>query len=226
MANEQSPQAGVAVDARGRDAIDPSKNVEDMVRALEAKLAELRITDQRHIDARFDALEKMQDFARNSIADFQNFARDAEARTASRTNDAETRRIDQLAQTRQEFQNTIRDMLAESVRTTSSLVSTQLVQIQATFDTRVTKLEASQLTQAGRSSVADPAIEVAMGRLTSSLSSLSAEMAAMRSSESGTGGRASGREDAGAQLKGVLLVIASIASPVIALIAIFALKGH
>ncbi len=69
---------------------------------------------------------------------------------------SETRRIDQLAQTRQEFQNTIRDMLAESVRTTSTLVSTQLVQIQATFDTRVSKLEAGAFTQAGKSSVADP----------------------------------------------------------------------
>ena len=80
--------------------------------------------------------------------------------------ESETKRIDQVASTRQEFQNTIRDMLAESVRTTSSLVSTQLVQIQATFDTRVTKLEAGAFTQAGKQSVADPAISDAITRMT------------------------------------------------------------
>jgi hypothetical protein len=88
---------------------------------------------------------------------------------------SETRRIDQLAQTRQEFQNTIRDMLAESVRTTSTLVSTQLVQIQATFDTRVSKLEAGAFTQAGKQSVADPAISDAITRMTLGLTRVKTE---------------------------------------------------
>ena len=99
---------------------------------------------------------------------------------------AETRRIDQLAQTRQEFQNTIRDMLAESVRTTSTLVSTQLVQIQATFDTRVSKLEAGAFTQAGKSSVADPQLADFMRMMSQNIQSIgsaSTDMAAKMTSQ-------------------------------------------
>ena len=163
---------GVGVDAFGGGVVDPTKNVEDLVRAGEKTAAMLRTADQRFLDANLRSLEQMQNFAREADSKLQNFARDAEAKITRALLDAETRRIDQLAQTRQEFQNTIRDMLAESVRTTSTLVSTQLVQIQATFDTRVSKLEAGAFTQAGKQSERDPAISDAITRMTLGLSAL------------------------------------------------------
>jgi DNA anti-recombination protein RmuC len=129
--------------------------------------------------------------------------------------DAETRRIDQLAQTRQEFQNTIRDMLAESVRTTSTLVSTQLVQIQATFDTRVSKLEAGAFTQAGKSSVADPALSEALARMT-------ATMAALQSSGERTGGQQAGQ---GQMVGWIAAGVSGLVSIGILVAAVLALHG-
>jgi hypothetical protein len=203
MAEDDSKQPGPGVDRYGNQVIDPSKNVADLVEAKAKSDAELRAAEQRFLDAQLASMNKFNDYARESgekfntfsresaekldrVRDqvergaeikFQNYAREAEARIQINRTDAETRRIDQLAETRQEFQNTIRDMLAESVRTTSTLVSTQLVQIQATFDTRVSKLEAQAFTAAGRSSVADPAIESAMTRMSQGISGLSASSA-------------------------------------------------
>jgi hypothetical protein len=174
-----APQPGIAVDALGGGVIDPTKNVEDLVRALEIALAEFRKSDIKYVDTQLVAAEKLQNYARDANSRLRELEVNAERRLrdALRSADAqlagaETRRIDQLAQTRQEFQNTIRDMLAESVRTTSTLVSTQLVQIQATFDTRVSKLEAGAFTQAGKQSERDPQISDALLRISTGLSTL------------------------------------------------------
>jgi hypothetical protein len=200
---ESHGQPGIGVDRFGGQVVDPTKNVADLVEAKAKSDAALREAEKRFLDAQLASMNKFNDFARDSDAKFnalareaasetekirtqverdaeikfQNYAREAEARIQINRTDAETRRIDQLAETRQEFQNTIRDMLAESVRTTSTLVSTQLVQIQATFDTRVSKLEAQAFTAAGRSSVADPAIESAMTRMSQGISGLASSSA-------------------------------------------------
>jgi len=168
-------QPGMAIDASGGQAYDPSKNVADLVKAKGESDDALRKENQRFFDAQLGSADKFHNFAREATEKYQNFAREAGDKYNTAIVNAETRRIDQLAQTRQEFQNTIRDMLAESVRTTSTLVSTQLVQIQATFDTRVSKLEAQAFTAAGRSSVADPAMESAMARMSSGIISLSTQ---------------------------------------------------
>ena len=245
----QGRQPGVGVDAMGGQVIDPTKNVEDLFRAGEFTNEKLRAADNRFLDSQISWGEKFQNFAREAQDRFQNLARESESRLHLALLNAETRRIDQIASTTQVFQNTIRDMLAESVKSTSSLVSTQLVQIQATFDTRVTKLEAYQLTQAGRSSVADPAIDSAMSRLANSLTLLrdnqddalsrlktgqdealakmAAAVASVQFAESGSSGRAMGRVDTNARLLSVVMAVAAVASPVIAiLVTIMAMRGH
>ena len=107
----------------GGPTIDPTKNVLDLVRAESKYQDSMREIQGKLIDEKVGSLKELVKLVSDNHVMFQN------AQIA-----AETRRIDQLAQTRQELQNTIRDMLAESVRTTSTLVSTQLVQIQATFE--------------------------------------------------------------------------------------------
>jgi hypothetical protein len=237
---DENPQGqhGIGVDAYGRSVIDPTENVVALVKAGEITAEKLREADKRFLDAQLRAQQTLQDYARESEIRLQNFAREAEAKlqTAMREAEAryardvaaaETRRIDQLAETRQEFQNTIRDMLAESVRTTSSLVSTQLVQIQATFDARVTKLEQAQLTQAGRSSVADPAIEAMIARNAARLSSIESDLMGIRSNESTAGGRMRGSMDTNARLLAVVMAVAAIASPIVAVVlTIMAMRGH
>jgi len=218
--SESTVRPGIGVDSRGGAVIDPTENVIALVKAGEVTAAALRAADQRFLDAQLTATEKLQNFAREAESKFQNFARDSLSELQTVRTDSETRRIDQLAETRQEFQNTIRDMLAESVRTTSALVSTQLVQIQATFDARVTKLEQAQLTQAGRSSVADPATEAVLNRLTTQVSAVNSELSAMRSAESGVGGQRRGMTDTNARLLAVIMTVATVASVVVAGIAV------
>ncbi len=226
MSDRPVGQPGIGIDSHGGAVIDPTENVIALVKAGEATAAMLRAADQRFLDAQLAASEKLQTFAREAEAKFQDYARDAVSLLHNSLRDAETRRIDQLASTRQEFQNTIRDMLAESVRTTSSLVSTQLVQIQATFDARVTKLEQAQLTQAGRSSVADPALEAAMNRITSTMTALAGQVESMRLGESTIGGRTRGVMDANSRVMTMIMVLATVATPIIAGLAIFAMRTH
>src|ERR1035437_3153349 len=126
MGTPQQPHVGIEIDPPGDQVMDPTKNVEDLVKARDVALAELRHADARFLDAQLAAMDKLHNFSREANLKFQNYAREAEAKLQTSHVNSETRRIDQLAENRQEFQNTIRDMLAESVRTTSTLVSTQL----------------------------------------------------------------------------------------------------
>ena len=90
-------------------------------------------------------------------------AAEAAHQTAMRA--AETTRIDQLAELRRDYESQISAILSAGVKDKSDLVSTQLVQIQQTFDTRVAKLEEFRLTTLARSSVTDPALAVALADL-------------------------------------------------------------
>ena len=224
--SQEEHRPGIGIDYRGGSVIDPTKNVEDLVRALEAKLAELRKTDREYIDLRFLSIENLQKSIREADERFQNFAREAEAKYATAIAGSETKRLDELAQVRQGYLDTIRDMLAESVKSTSTLVGSQLIQIQSTFDGRVTKLEAAQLTQAGRSSVADPAMETALARITGTMTALTTQLTAMQSSESAAGGQRRGSMDTNARLLAVVMAVAAVASPIIAVVlTIMAMKG-
>ena len=216
----------------------------------------VRSADQKFLDAQLHSTERFQNFAREAEANLQRFARQLDVRytDSMRAADAslaaaETRRIDQLAQTRQEFQNTIRDMLAASATSTSTLVATQLVQIRTVFDTRVSKLEAYQFTQAGKSAAQDPQLEANMTRMAQSIAALTRETAdsitknsaaaseaiakltmtlsAMQASENMTGGRQKGQMDTNARLLAIVMAVAAVASPVIAiLVTIMAIRGH
>lgn len=220
-------RAGIPIDFRGQATVDPTKNVLDLVRA-----------ESKYQDAARDAQEKLMNEKTDGLREIVKIMSDNIVLHQNSQRDAETRRIDELAETRQEFQNTIRDMLAESVRTTSTLVSTQLVQIQATFDTRVSKLEAGAFTAAGRSSVQDPQTADALSRMASGISSLSstttdtmnrmmATIADTRISESGVGGQRKGVMDTNARLLAIVMACAAVASPVVSiLVTIMVMRGH
>jgi hypothetical protein len=89
----------------------------------------------------------------------------AEARHQDSMRAAETMRIDQLAELRRDYETQISNILSAGVKDKSDLVSSQLVQIQNTFDTRVAKLEEFRLTTLARSSVTDPALASALADL-------------------------------------------------------------
>ena len=237
-ADASDGQPGIPVDLRDQGTIDPTKNVLDLVRAESTRQNDMRNALEKLIVEKVDGLKEIVKLISDNVVMYQNAQRDAE-----------TRRIDELAETRQEFQNTIRDMLAESVRTTSTLVSTQLVQIQATFDTRVSKLEAGAFTAAGRSSVQDPQTADALSRMASGISALSTTtteamnktasataeaiakltmtLAGMQTAESGIGGQRKGMADTNARLLAIVMACAAVASPVVSiLVTIMVMRGH
>jgi hypothetical protein len=66
---------GLAVDAQGRPVVDPTKNVEDLVRALTEKLKELRVSDQTLFDARLRSEREISDAklkAERELADLRS----------------------------------------------------------------------------------------------------------------------------------------------------------
>lgn len=218
--HEQEQRPGIGVDARGGAVIDPTQNVLYVVRA----------ESRRQDDAR-DALKELMTTTVSAIKDSIKMLSDGIVSYQNAQRESETRRIDQLAQTRQEFQNTIRDMLAESVRTTSTLVSTQLVQIQATFDTRVSKLEAGAFTQAGKEQRPDPALADAMGQMANSLrgvqasnaeamSKVAASITALQTTGEKTESRGMGQGQVIGWIVGAAMLIAAIVSPIVAIIAL------
>jgi hypothetical protein len=144
----------------------------------------------------------------------------AESKYQDAMRDAESKRIDQLAELRQTYEKRIADMLAESVRSTSTLVSNQLVQFQATFDGRVSKLEEFRWSSSGRSSIADPAMAEAIANLT-------ATIANMQKTESGVGGQRKGSADSSARLLAIVVACAAVAGPFVSLLVAFmVVRGH
>jgi hypothetical protein len=220
-------QPGIPVDFSGGVTIDPTKNVGDLVKALEVSMKAALEALEKLMNEKVSGLKEIMKIISDNVVTYQNAQRDAE-----------TRRIDELAETRQEFQNTIRDMLAESVRTTSTLVSTQLVQIQATFDTRVSKLEAGAFTAAGRSSVQDPQTADALARMAAGISSFSSTttdsmtrltqaIANMQTTEGRAGGTEMGRAGANARLLVIIATCAAVLTPIVSIVGAFmVMRGH
>jgi hypothetical protein len=101
--NERAAQGqpGVAVDFRGDSTVDPTKNVGDLVRALEASQTAALEALEKLMNEKVGGLKEIVLLISSNVVAFQNAQRDAE-----------TRRIDELAATRQEFSNTIRDTIA------------------------------------------------------------------------------------------------------------------
>ena len=187
--------------------IDPTKNVLDLVRAEGTKRDEFRTVDALLLDAKIDTLRAEQRVLTAMTEGHRNLQ--------SAMRDADSRRLDQLAQQRETYEKRIADMLSESVRSTSALVSTQLVQIQSTFDARVSKLEEFRLLSTGRSSVADPA-------LAASLDQMSATIQALKTTGTTREGRGLGHSET---INWVIGAVGLVTGMVVAIAAVIALHN-
>jgi hypothetical protein len=163
---EQRP--GIGVDSFGGQVIDPTKNVADLVRALEATTEKVREADARRLED----------------------LRIADNLRADDLRKADQLRLDQLAAQKSQYDNKIFDIQTVQVKTTSDLISAQLSketgslanQISAattqtqgliqTLSERIGKLEQERWTVSGRSSVADPALASALADMAASFQGL------------------------------------------------------
>jgi hypothetical protein len=138
--------------------VDPTKNVEDLVRALADTSEKLRTADARRLDD----------------------LRLADTRRTDDLRRADETRLSELASQKSTYDRQIFDIQTVQVKTTSDLISAQLsketaslanqinaatVQNQgliSTLSERIGKLEQERWTVSGRSSVADPAMSEAL----------------------------------------------------------------
>lgn len=144
-------QPGIAVDARGGQAVDPTKNVLDLVQA-----AIQRQDDLRHAEAKFqNALRKAEDKFQNSMreADIRRVSelRDAESRLQTAQRDAETRRVNELAVQKQLFDLELARVLRANVDSAALLLSTQLKEVKTDLSDRTAKLEQFRWETGGKS---------------------------------------------------------------------------
>ena len=164
--------------------VDPTKNVLDLVKAESIRQDGLREAAVELSRARHLATKEL--FSAESR--FQSSMRDMESKLQNWMRDSEMKRINDLAAMKQTYETTIADMLRTSVESTSSLVSTQLVQIQSTFNDRVSQLERFRYETGGRSSVSDPAT-------TDALTTMAKAITALQHVGDTTGGRSKGQSE-------------------------------
>jgi hypothetical protein len=217
------PIAGVGVDYYGGQVYDPTQNVRELVEAESKYQDAMRDSLKESFNSALIGMKEQLGLARSMDDKFSDYTRKMEGQFQNAQREGETKRIDQLAQNRQEFQNTIRDMLAESVRTTSTLVS---------------KLEAYQFTQAGKASVADPQIAETMAAMSrnigqtqtslseamqkstmataESIAKLTLTLSSMQISEGTVGGRSMGREQSNARMLAIIGTVGGVAGVLIA----------
>lgn len=140
-------RAGYGIDPAGAPVIDPTKNVLDLVTAAIQRQDDLRLASDRLNEVRITALREFQEARVTAQSLIQDWMRNTEMK-----------RIKEKDEQRQFYETRIADMLRTSVESTSSLVSTQLVQIQNTFNDRVSQLERFRYETGGKTSITDPAI--------------------------------------------------------------------
>lgn len=113
------PRGGEGVDRFGGPVVDPTKNVEDLVKALEVTLDKIRSADTLRSDDLRKSESKYQDAMR----------------------DAEVRRVNELAALRVQYDVIIEGMRSTSLNTTSQLLATQLREVKTDLSDRTSKLE-------------------------------------------------------------------------------------
>jgi len=161
-------KSGIGVDSLGGQVIDPTKNVEDLVKALEVTNEKLRIADARRLED----------------------VRVADGKRIDDLREADRIRLNELATQKREYDKQIFDIQTVQVKTTSDLISAQLsketaslanqinaatVQNQgliSTLSERIGKLEQERWTITGKSSVADPALASALADMAASIQGL------------------------------------------------------
>jgi hypothetical protein len=175
--------AGAAVDAFGGPAVDPTKNVLDLVNA-----------ESKYQDAMRDAGER-----------FTSALRSAEDRRLEDLANAETRRVNALDEQRVRYEARIAEDLRVNVKTTSDQLAGQLIKetgalnnqivtlntsianqmttlttsltnqmngITAAINPRLADLERFRWETGGKSAVADPALTLALSEMAKSIATL------------------------------------------------------
>jgi len=199
--NKES-RRGYGVDPVGEQVIDPTKNVLDLVAAAIARQDDLRAAADKLTEVRVEALKQIQDFKHISLAQYETARHDAESRIQNWMRDSEMKRVAEGNVQRQFYETRIADMLRTSVESTSTLVSNQLVQIQSTFNDRVSQLERFRYETGGKSSVSDIEATRLRAEVSDSLTKMASAIMELRTSNTVITGRSEGHREVTSFMQG------------------------
>jgi len=178
---ERDRKPGIGVDAAGGAVIDPTANVLQLVEAAITRQDDLRLAQKELTDIKAAHLKEMADLRATHAVDMLNGQRDlaaAESRRVDAIALAESRRIDALlaaqqnavalATTRAELTaaalaervDTSAKTLATAVETTAKTLAVTVEATAKTLSERIVPLEQARYQGVGKSSVADPAMEI------------------------------------------------------------------
>jgi hypothetical protein len=155
-------RAGIGIDAKGNAVIDPTKNVEALVKALEETQDKLRACDT----LRQDDLREAQDRRHKELSD-QRDMYEARIEALRTTNE------DRLAAVRTDFDKRIADILERQSDKSAILLSGTVDKLGATTNERISAVEKNQYVRGGETSVSDPQLAGTLKEMAATIQALS-----------------------------------------------------
>lgn len=171
---------GPSVDRAGTPVVDPTKNVLDLVQALEKRLdaigalnEKIREERMKHVDDKIVLQAKITDMHAMYNADItklrSEYQKELDQKESDRVNSIrvvdqaavrnESERSQQAVNTLATAQAATAETLRSAVNTTATNIATQLDRTTSAITERIASLEKAQYTGAGRATVADPNAE-------------------------------------------------------------------
>ena len=135
----QDPRPGVAVDSKGGQVIDPTKNVLDLVNA-----------ESKYQDAMRLAEAKYQNSLREADARRLNDLRESDTRRLNELREAEVRRLNDLAAQKKEFDLELARVIQTNTNSSTLLLATQVKELKTDSSERMAKLEQFRWESGGR----------------------------------------------------------------------------
>lgn len=204
---------------RNGSVVDPTKNVLDLVRAMEKTLDQLRVADG---DLLNEKIARLHDKAGHNATIIDLHAKHQIALDLKESSRLDSvRQVDQLAVKTESDRaaaavmalaaqaNTTAENLRKSVDSSAATLAAQLSQSMMTIGDRITSLERTSYLGAGKSAVSDPAIE-----------KISQEVQALARSRDTTTGKSEGISMAWAVVIGAVGLIVTILGGIGAIIAL------
>lgn len=232
--NGTEERPGVGVDSRGGSVVDPTKNVLDLVEAgnkyqdsMREARAELAKAEQRRTD-------DLSEAERRRIDGLAELRREYDTRIAEDLRVGVKTTSEQLASqliketgSLSNLIGALRTEFAAQVGALTTSFTNQLMSGINALTPRIADLERFRWESGGKTSIADPVAANAMTRMEATISALATTIANLQKVENTSGGEHRGSDKANANLMNIILVIAAVAGPIIAVATTIAvMRGH
>lgn len=138
-------------------AIDPTKNVLDLVEAAIRRQDDLRAAQAKLQEVNMAAEARINAAMREADTQRAKDLREADVRRQNELREAETRRVNELATQKQIFDLELARVIRAGLDASTLLLATQLKEVKTDASDRMAKLEQFANEQRGRASFTDPA---------------------------------------------------------------------